>query len=135
MALRMGAWGYKTFENETALEWLDDLEAGGMDYVKESLTMTDKEREYIDADAAWSALAACEAIASLQGHFAEEIPNELAKWASAHKEFNATKWSEECRQVIDMVLGSRSELNELWREKEDDYPVWRETLADLKKRV
>lgn len=30
----MGAWGYLPFENDDALDWLEEFEAGGADVVR-----------------------------------------------------------------------------------------------------
>jgi hypothetical protein len=34
----MGAWGFLPFENDDALDWLDELEAGGAEVVRGALT-------------------------------------------------------------------------------------------------
>lgn len=38
----MGAWGYLPFENDDALDWLDELEAGGADVIRGALAKVDE---------------------------------------------------------------------------------------------
>ncbi|MFJ5695976.1 DUF4259 domain-containing protein [Arthrobacter sp. NPDC093125] len=33
----MGAWGFQAFENDDALDWLEELEAGGAEVVRHGL--------------------------------------------------------------------------------------------------
>ncbi|WP_274728954.1 DUF4259 domain-containing protein [Taylorella equigenitalis] len=39
------------------------------------------------------------------------------------------------RLSLGVVLGDNSELNELWQESEEDYPLWKENIISLKNRL
>lgn len=54
----MGAWGYLPFENDDALDWLDELEAGGADVVRSALTKADE--GYIETPEGSVAVAAAD---------------------------------------------------------------------------
>lgn len=43
----MGAWGYLPFENDDALDWREELEAGGADVIRQALAMAVKAGERV----------------------------------------------------------------------------------------
>ena len=54
----MGAWGYLPFENDDALDWLEELEAGGADVVRSALAKAGD--RYVEATEGGVAIAAAE---------------------------------------------------------------------------
>lgn len=52
----MGAWGYLPFENDDALDWLDELEGGGGDVIRRALAKANN--GYVDAPEGSIAIAA-----------------------------------------------------------------------------
>jgi Domain of unknown function (DUF4259) len=48
----MGAWGYLPFENDDALNWLDELEGGGAEVVRKALSKANG--DYVEAPGAAS---------------------------------------------------------------------------------
>ena len=38
-------------------------------------------------------------------------------------------------RLIDRVLASQSELNELWEENDEEYPEWKAGVLELRKRL
>jgi hypothetical protein len=58
----MGAWGHRTFENDSALDWLGDLAEGDPSLVGEALDVAagSAEDAYLEVDEASAALAAAE---------------------------------------------------------------------------
>ena len=82
----MGAWGVKTFENDTSLDWVADFEAEGADALHDALedvADADSDAE-IDADEACCALAAAEIVAAIktgdQSRLGEEARAALATY-------------------------------------------------------
>jgi hypothetical protein len=59
--------GFLPFENDAALEWLDELEAGGSEIVRDALTSASSSDGYVEAREGSVAIAAAEVISACQG--------------------------------------------------------------------
>ena len=69
----MGAWGAGNFENDSALDWVVDLEdQEGMELVLQTLAERGEGGEGI--------LAAAEVVAALNGNASAELPEEVVDW-------------------------------------------------------
>lgn len=78
----MGAWGFQAFENDDALDWLEELEAGGVEAVRHGLNAVVD--GYIDAPDGSVAVAAAEITAAAQGNPHGDLPEDVATWVTAH---------------------------------------------------
>lgn len=134
----MGAWDVGTFDNDTASDWAYEL------YGAEDLTILRRAIEsvlvtgadYLEADSAAKALAACEVIARLRGRGGERTPHTEAvdRWVDDHPMVPPDDLVEHAVEAIDRILGGASELVELWDES-DDRDAWREVVAELRARL
>ncbi|WP_066557273.1 DUF4259 domain-containing protein [Croceicoccus bisphenolivorans] len=111
----MGAWGAGSFENDTALDWADELASA--DDVGKVFTdlppfdgMTD-----LDADDASRVIAAAEAVATMMGRIADDVPEELREMLSGKEP--SPDLIEMARNCVSRVM-SKSELLDLWSEDE-----------------
>jgi hypothetical protein len=112
----MGAWGEKAFENDSALDWLAELEAGGVHAVRtalETVTQTD-EGEYLDVDAGAHAIAAAEIVAVALGQAGDRVPPQVASWLEANAGAVDTEDLALARKAVERVLAANSELRGLW---------------------
>lgn len=76
----MGAWGAGSFENDTALDLIDEI--GGVDDLQRALQLSDPDEE-IDADQASRIIVVAEFLAAQRGHPCDVFPDELsAKFAT-----------------------------------------------------
>ena len=131
----MGAWGYGSFENDDALDWVGDLqESTDTSAIVEALnSVTDDAEDYIEASECSMAIAASEVVAALNGNgTSSSLPEEVTDWL-AGKAVPDWQLLANAQKAVDAVL-SASELKELWEESED-YPKWKKTLEDLKSRL
>jgi hypothetical protein len=127
----MGAWGVQAFQNDDALDWLEELEAGGAEVVRQGLTAVTN--GYIDAPDGTIAVAAAEVTAAAQGNPHGDLPEEVATWVTAHGyEFTAED-AQLALEAVERVAGEESELAELWDEA--DEPEWKESLENLTERL
>jgi hypothetical protein len=127
----MCAWGYLPFENDDALDWLDELEAGGADVVRKALAKAGD--RYVEAPDGAIAIAAAEVTSASQGNSLGELPENVTDWVTAHgAEFTAED-VEMALEAVERVSGEKSELAELWDDA--DEPEWRESLDDLAERL
>src|SRR5580765_4192633 len=97
----MGTWGAGIFQNDWALDWLDDLrgsgdvslvrnalkvvtEHGGTKYsppsILERLRGRYRHTDWLTAGASAKALGAAEIVASLLGHPPSKLPDGIAEW-------------------------------------------------------
>lgn len=126
----MGAWGAGTFDNDDALDWLDDLVDGASDAIRLALEATDAEQ--LEAPDASSALAAAEVVAAALGHPAAELPGEVSDWLEQNGTKSAAALAPLARQAVERVR-QNSELKDLWEEA--DPSEWTAALDDLRKRL
>lgn len=133
----MGAWGVETFENDTACDWIEELRNADdpREFLADSLTLDDQNEDYLDADVACFALAACETVAALNGRPGDDLPDELLEWVAAHESLDVADLRPDCRAIIARVMADNSELKSLWAENKADYPQWRQSVRALRKRV
>ncbi|KIC67989.1 DUF4259 domain-containing protein [Pseudarthrobacter phenanthrenivorans] len=127
----MGAWGYLPFENDDALDWLDELEAGGADVIRKALSQVSD--RYVEAPEGAVAVAAAEVASASQGNPLGELPENVADWVTAHGAEITPEDVEMALEAVERVAGERSELAELWDDA--DEPEWRESLTDLAERL
>ena len=132
----MGAWGVLAFDNDTANDWASELEASDDLSIVESAFRELDEADYLDADVASIALAACEVIARLQGRWGlrNAYSEELDQWIEA----NPTKVPQDVKDAadsaIERILGPDSELPEL-RDEGGRNDAWHNAIDDLRNRV
>jgi len=123
--------GYLPFENDDALDWLDELEGGGAEVVRQALSKAGD--RYVEAPDGALALAAAEVVSASQGNPLGELPENVADWVTAHGAAITPEDVEMALEAVERVVGERSELAELW--EESDEPGWRESLDDLMERL
>jgi hypothetical protein len=130
----MGAWGEGVFENDTALDWLGELEEQPLiQTVTIALSDAAGETDYLDASLGCEALAAAELVAYALGRAPSEPDERLAALADDldglrdHAALAA-------RAVTVIADSDRSELTDLWTE-DGPNPTWDAVLADLRSRL
>ncbi len=126
----MGAWGAGTFDNDDALDWLDDLMDGADDAIRDALESTGADP--LEAPDASSALAAAEVVAAALGHPAADLPGEVSDWLEEHGTKQAAALAPLARQAVERV-SANSELKDLW--DEGDPAGWNAAVDDLRQRL
>lgn len=133
----MGTWGAGSFDNDSVLDWLADLEEGGVDVLREALAAAADadEKDYLDADEAQPALAAAEIVAAACGKGDDRIAAQtgVLTWlADRRGEFGEADLAL-ARRAVERVL-VKSELQELWGENGSDNE-WTPVVKDLLRRL
>jgi hypothetical protein len=133
----MGAWGVRTFDNDSANDWACELE-GVEDLRLVDSTFRELEElgdEYIDRDVACVALAACEVIARLRKNFGyrDASTEKVDEWVAAHPIPVPPELIVRAQGVIARILGEDSELRELWDDAGAN--AWEAAVADLRSRL
>ena len=119
----MGTWGAGTFENDSASDWVWELEASEtLAPVEAALAAVPDDDAYLDADVAVMALAASEVIAALRGRPAADLPEEVQAWVAGHPQPVADALLQLARAALARIIDT-SELHELWDES-DESAAW-----------
>lgn len=131
----MGTWGFKSFDNDTAMDWVYDLEESEDDeLIKECLLdLLNSSDEYLDAEVCCCAVASAEVVAAYKGNPMVELPDEVSEWLSNNSLNDIEDLSEMSEKALNMIL-KKSELQELWAESEDQ-ENWEKDIKDLIKRI
>src|SRR5689334_20327038 len=119
----MGAWSHEPFGNDTANDWVYDLE-GTKDFslIETALdNVLETSEEYLEAPTAEEAVAAIEVLAKLlrRGTQADAYTEKVDAWVKSIKQEPTAALLEKAHRAIDRILGKDSELLELWQEGED----------------
>lgn len=127
----MGAWGPGSFDNDTALDFLGEVEREGVDAVIDLLEQAHDDEP--DADIGSSLIAAAELVCAARGRPAANLPKSAARVA----EELANEGVEDAlvKQLTAAVraVAARGELFELWME--EDGEAWQAAVADLLARL
>ncbi len=133
----MGAWGAKAFDNDTACDWTGKLERyQNLTYIEAAFNVVDAVGgEYLKADDACKALAACEVIARLLGNSGYQNPytQKVDQWVAMHSQIPSTALIARADSIIERILGNNSELCELWNEGNDG--KWHKAVEELRGRL
>lgn len=133
----MGARDVDTFDNDTACDWAYDLEGtADLSYVRDAIgAVLEVGNEYLDSDEACMALAACEVLARLKGHWGkrDSYTETVDKWVQAHPQTPPADLIDAAVSAIDRIRTQPSELLELW--EEGAAADWHASVDDLRKRV
>jgi len=130
----MGAWGSAAFENDDALDRLDQLlEGDGLTLVVEAFHDVQAETGYLEAPQSSCALAAAEIVAALKGKPPVAMPEEATAWIAALGQTPDEAMIRAAIAAVDRVAAD-SELRELWEES-DYWSEWQGQIEDLRRRL
>ena len=147
----MGAWGMGPFDNDSGLDFLDQLtETPSWSEVIKLLERVATQTTYLEAPDASEAVAAAAFVAAIVGDYHlpddyQDLPQRLNGHASGNffkQIFQKPQPSLSAVRrlgvkAIARILAPDSELEELWLEGVDgegsDYQIWRQSLIDIRK--
>jgi hypothetical protein len=132
----MGAWGEKAFQNDSALDWVAELTAGGVATLRASLSSvaTTDEDDSVDVDDGAAAIAAAEIVAAALGHGRDRVTTEIGTWLDSHSRSLVAQDATLAKRAVERVLGAGSELRSLWDEG-DSENAWRADVNVLLTRL
>jgi hypothetical protein len=135
----MGAWGTGIFENDTALDWVWDLEDAedALALIEDTLERVAGDGlDYLEAPDAEEALAAAQVVAMLQGNPGDlgAYSEELEEWVQTHPMAVPRVLAHKARAAVVRILAPQSELAELWEESEEA-GEWKACVQDLQSRI
>jgi hypothetical protein len=136
VAAHAGAWGYKSFENDDALDWVENFfKPDGRSAVENTIARVAKGRGYLQAPDGCYAIAACEVLAAMQGRASADLPPEVAALAKKLSSKPSDSVRKNARDALERILGKESELSGLWKDAGASFEPWKKTIEDLKSRL
>jgi len=132
----MGAWGEKAFQNESALDWLAEFEAGGVATLRNTLRTVAETDEHddLDVDDGTSAIAGAEIVAAALGRGRDRVPIAVSAWLDRNHGCLVAEDLGLAKRAVERALAARSELRALW---DDDGPdnAWHKDVGVLLSRL
>lgn len=131
----MGTWGWGAFDNDDALDWLDELKnSSDLSPLEEAIDhVLDSGDDYLELPEAEVALAAAEVLASLLGNPGDELPEWIEDWLVDRGDSLDPSLVDRAREAVARV-STDSELLELVEESEDS-AEWKHRVVDLLARL
>jgi hypothetical protein len=132
----MGTWGHRNFENDSALDFVDQVEQRGIGRIEEAIKAVANypQDDHLKEDVCTAALVAIEFIAAAKGNQSEDFPENAEDWLqNINPEPLLGTDGQLLSKVIDRVRRN-SGLRNSWNEKKDP-AQWLAVLSDLEKRV
>ncbi|WP_018970198.1 DUF4259 domain-containing protein [Rubritalea marina] len=126
----MAAWGTKTFEEDTANDWIQELidSEDAREFLIDSISI---DSGFLEAEQASVILAAGETLIALLDEPRVGVPNELVDWCGDNECDDVSDLPETVLSSIDKVLSEDCELNNIWAESED-YAEWQENVESMR---
>jgi len=127
----MGAWGHKSFQNDSALDWLSDLIHDGASALGAALDAASGGD--LELDEASAVLAAAEIVAAALGKGDDRLDEDAAVWLAENRDAARRVGAIRARQAVERVF-AKSELRELWDENGED-TEWHADVRALLERL
>jgi len=131
----MGAWGIGGFDNDMALDFANALiETSDLELIDSALS-AERTSDFLDADKASEAIAACEVVAAALGHAGPDLPDSVREWLTSHSRLKFRDLRAKALAALDQVLSDESELNQLWKKNDEEHSAWRQGVEALRNRI
>ena len=129
---KAGTWGSGSFDNDDALDWAGEcVRSKGTSLISETLSAALVDG-YLEAPECSAAVAAAELVAASRGKASKLLPKELSFWLEKQQKEEVAKLAPVAIKAVSRILnGPKSELQELWQESKNDFPVWKSQMQSL----
>jgi hypothetical protein len=130
----MGTWGYKTFENDGAADWLYDLEeATEPGFLLKPLRAAIRAKGKIDLDDALEGLAAAEILAAARFDPPRDLPRIGRSWVKRMGFVPKDADLNLARGAVEKI-SKKSELADTW-DSEGKFAAWQKEVKRLSQRL
>jgi hypothetical protein len=127
----MGAWGMGVFDDDTSCDLLyDAMETNANSFIEKAATH--KDSEYLEYEECHEVIVSGSILDSiLNGTEYSHQTEGYDDWLSKQDKSGLSEYKGSIVSGLNLVLSDKSELNELWQENEEDYPVWRRNIENI----
>jgi hypothetical protein len=135
----MGAWGVGIFEDDAAYEWVDKiLDSDEPEEIFESIFVYALDTNYVEYDDCHG-VTVCAAIIDMlvnKTNYDLEDDDDLKDWVNDKRgEISVKALAPTAVRALKVIIGKKSELNELWQENEEEYDFWKDKIERLMARL
>ncbi|MFV0471848.1 MAG: DUF4259 domain-containing protein [Paludibacteraceae bacterium] len=133
----MGAWDYGIFDDDTAYDFTNEITENAKEFFKQSFenAISSDYLEYDDCHAVTVSSAYLDNyINGTKYRTDSEDENDMSNvnnFKRLYKDSNLDDLKPLAVKALQVVIGEKSELNELWSDNEELYPKWKENLEGL----
>jgi hypothetical protein len=129
-----GTWGSGSFENDDALDWVQQCAESKSPGVVASALQAALKPGAIDATEGAIAVAAAEVVAASKGKPSKALPQALREWLSGQPKEEVSALAPIARKALMKVKEPKSsELGQLWSESKDKQ--WASLIDELQTRL
>lgn len=130
----MAAWGHGIFENDDAMDFVNELLVSrDVTSAVSAVSLVVESDDDLEAPDCSTALAAAEVLVAIAGDASEKLPGEVAEWIKKHRPRVDDDVMDMALQAVRKIRSS-SELKDVWSES-GEYQEWLAVIADLRARL
>ena len=130
----MGIWGTGIFENDVALDWVEQLlQSNNTSLLREAIRGVVDTSRYLEAPECCIALAAVEIVAALKNKEYSLLPEAVESWVRKNSFIIDTQLVEVALRTI-QAISRESELRDLWSES-SFHDEWSNVINSLEQRL
>ena len=126
----MGSWGYRTFEDDTACDWLEDLyDSEPRAFFRKCLDLDG--HDYLESLACIGVVCTAEILHGLIWQPRQGLPEAAYRWCEAHGELEIHEFIPQAVIGMQRVIGPHSEIRQQWEDDGDRYEIWMRHQQEL----
>lgn len=128
----MGAWGTGIFDDDTALDAIEEaIDSTAADFLQQAL-LTDDDEEYLEYDRAHQIIIAGVILDFLlNGTVYDHNDETFEQWLAQQSKDGVDQFKPAVLAGLKIVLSEQSELNQLWQENNMEYPNWHANVEGI----
>ncbi len=132
----MGAWSHKSFDNDSALDWLDDFQQKPTAKFLRQTFETVLTQDYIEVDEGSAVIAAADLVAMMEGKrpFIEDVDFTGIDFPSIQEVLHSGFFLKALAAIDRVKNVEVSELAQLWQDS-DDYARWQNDVIDIENNI
>ena len=131
----MGAWGPGTFEDDVAIDWLEDLyDSDPFAFFRECLDLGGQV-DYVEYVACVGVTCSAEMIHGLLHGPRDGHPEAALAWLTEHQTLSVWALLPDAILGMRRVLSTDSEMRVMWEDEDEIFPQWVATTDNLLKRL
>jgi hypothetical protein len=128
-------WGAQPFDNDIAVNWLNELKLTGADSILAAFRRVNQEKAMVQADACTAAIAAAAIVAAARDGGSTLLPGEAVAWLQKTQFKPNDELATEAHSAVTTCRrAARSELYMRWMAMQDA-PTWLDSVKELLKRL
>ena len=133
-AAHAGAWGEGSFDNDDAMDWVDDCVRAASPAVVKAALERAVEADVVEAPDASAAIAAAEVVAASLGKPSPTLPADLKAWLAGQPRAQIAGQAALAQRALKKIEDIRhSELRQLWSEGKPNQ--WLTNVRALESRI